>query len=753
MRVKCLIPLVLITAVIVFGLSWNAWAGEDTETTFNVKAKIGTHFAPVDGYKGRVGEFESLTSNPKPYVEAIVEGKKNGIAASGYAHYWDNDEQMYGADLDFRRYFRTDFEYNKFMHHLDHDPLVNITGDLGKVIKHDYDPNHNYIINRTEIKSHTQVIFPSIPSLKADFNYRGEMRSGHRQAIAFSMCARCHVMGYGKSINQRMDDYSVKLTHRNKLFTVVYNFFYRIFREHEPAPEADYVQSGAYDPAQYIPKLLGWQKKNGNVEPYGTNRVLYPIYNAYEVDGEWESDASSMGRLPFDAVPKVKKLRNSLKVRADLPYETTVYTAGAYSSISNENNGADQQFASYDLRFSNHFLKPLSFTGFFRYKWIDNDDIESIWTDTLSNYITPTRFQGTVPPGIASLGYTSLYDWYWDIATAQITNSALSRKVYTFGFDVSMPLPLRSLVKLSYEREDIDRAHFETGSTIKNEWRVFLRSRPIRDVSLRGEFKYDYISNPFTNIRAAGESPMPSSYTGLPQGYILGIANPNLRTVDLSNQPNRIYAVNAQLSWRALAKLFLSLNVDYTHSLNGDVGWDEELIVPTFNVNYTLSPKLSLTAAYGYQWMDYETAFVIPAMALGTGLYKYDFGHHERKENYDGRVHFIMLGFDSPLTERFRVYGNTTFNLSRASFNCDDFGELEEMGTEHFHEWLGDLDEYSQLHMEQYEINLGASYQLTKSLTLSASMNYYDFNDLGKQLYDQSGEAWVTTLGLSWNGF
>ena len=133
--------------------------------------------------------------------------------------------------------------------------------------------------------------------------------------------------------------------------------------------------------------------------------------------------------------------------------------------------------------------------------------------------------------------------------------------------------------------------------------------------------------------------------------------------------------------------------------------------------------------------------------------YKYDFGHHERKENYDGRVHFIMLGFDSPLTERFRVYGNTTFNLSRASFNCDDFGELEEMGTEHFHEWLGDLDEYSQLHMEQYEINLGASYQLTKSLTLSASMNYYDFNDLGKQLYDQSGEAWVTTLGLSWNGF
>ncbi len=750
MRVKCLISLILITAVSAFGFSWNAWAGEDTETTFNVKAKIGTHFTSVDDYKGRVGEFESLTNNPKPYVEAIVEGGKKGIAVSGYAHYWDDDEQMYGADLDFRRYFRTDFEYNKFMHRLDHDPLVNITGDLGKVIKDDYDPNHDYIINHTEIKSHTQVIFPNIPSLKVDFNYRGEMRRGHRQAIAFSMCARCHVMGYGKSINQSTDDYSVKLTHRNKSFTVAYNFFYRIFREHEPPPVADYVQSGDYDPAQYIPKLLTWE--NENVDTYGTNRVLYPIYKAYEVDGNWKSDAS-MGRLPFDAVPTVKKLRNSLKVRADLPYKTMVYIAGAYSTTSNKDNGADQQFASYDLRFSNHFLKPLNFTGFFRYKWIDNDDIERIGRDTLSKYITPTRFQGTVPSGIADLGYTSLYKWYWDIATSQITNSALSRKVYTFGLDVSMPLPLRSLVKLSYERENIDRDHFETSSTTKNECRAFLRSRPIRDVSLRGEFKYDYITNPFTNIRAAGESPMPSSYAGLPQSYILGIANPYLRTVDLSNQPNRIYAINTQLSWRALAKLFLSLKLDYTHSLNGDVGWEKELVMPTFNVNYTPSPKLSLTVAYGYQWMDYETPFVIPAMALGTGLYKYDFGYHERKENYDSHVHFIMLEFDSPLTERFRVYGNTTFNLSRASFDCDDLGVLGEMGTEHFNEWLGYIGEYSQLHMKQYGINLGASYQLTKSLALSASMNYYDFNDVEKQPYNQSGKAWVTTIGMSWNGF
>ncbi len=558
-------------------------------------------------------------------------------------------------------------------------------------------------------------------------------------------------MGYGENVDQSTDEFGVKLIHMNKYFALVYKFFYRIFKSHSSPPTANYTQSGPYDPAQYVPALLGWSTHNQNVDVYPNNRILYPYYTSYEDNGVWMS-TSTNGNLPFDRAPKVRKMKNSIKFRVNLPSNSTIFTTGTYSTINNEDTDAEEKFASYDLRYSNHALDKITFNTFFRYEWIDNDDIAKIWRNTMAEYITPDRFQGSVPPGIRALGFNSLYDWYWNVVNLDITNSELSRDVYTFGMDLNFMLPGCSVLKFSYKRENIERDNFEVKTTIKNKLRLFLNSRLRRNFRFRGEFRYDYIVNPFTNLHAAGETALPSEYLGLPTTYVLRV-DPYIRTLNLTNCPNRVYESNINLSYRADAKLFLSLNADYKHRLNSDTGWDEILVIPTFNLNYTPSPHLNMSASYGYQWMDYDTIFAIPANAEGTGLYKYGYGYVGRTENYDGLVHFIMLSFDSPISEKFRIYANTTINLSQASFTCDDLGSLENVGNEHFHEWLGDFDEYSQLNMEQYEVSFMANYNFTKKWSFLSSVNYYNFNDIGKYLYDKSGEGWVVSIGLNWKGF
>ncbi len=61
------------------------------------------------------------------------------------------------------------------------------------------------------------------------------------------------------------------------------------------------------------------------------------------------------------------------------------------------------------------------------------------------------------------------------------------------------------------------------------------------------------------------------------------------------------------------------------------------------------------------------------------------------------------------------------------------------------------ITSYSDLHYQQFEVNISGTYQFTPELYVVASLGYQIFNDKSPYVYgDQDGEAYRGSLGLGY---
>ncbi len=134
--------------------------------------------------------------------------------------------------------------------------------------------------------------------------------------------------------------------------------------------------------------------------------------------------------------------------------------------------------------------------------------------------------------------------------------------------------------------------------------------------------------------------------------------------------------------------------------------------------------------------------------------------------DYTTEYHAITLALDFQPTEKLSLDGSITYTYSKAGFDNVHFSnivpQLKSMnptapqnyawgaftGWPDGHPTFDEMDDFSDLKMETLEVDLGASYQITKNLSVDLSFSYQDFNDEEYYIYDGDGSVYFIGANL-----
>ncbi len=574
----------LLTVLVFLGaFTFPVWAEGDEDAEFDVEIGVGYHVTDYDDYPGKIGEYEVLDhESTGPDFHFSGTAQKEGLYLDFSGRHLEDNDHEYHFSGDYRRILKQDFSYDRFQHWLDHDDLENLSaygvgGAAHVVTSHeDFDAGKDYIIKRSEEKSDTVLNLPFLPGTQLNFNYRRQMREGHKQSLAISHCGSCHVTSRARAVNEETEDFKVGITKKHSWLTVSYNYFHREFNERGDTPV------NAYDDPTH---------PNGTSGDIFDDRVQY-------------GDET----LPYDLVPSIEKDSHIGKVSVRLPGNTTFFGSYVYSNVENRDNDLETDSDTITARITNNLIPGLNLSGKFRYLNIDNDDVYVDVNEPLS-VAGPNIGNPWNNPGAA---YNSFDPDF-------IRESAMSRDVTTLGLDARYQLLRKTSLRLGYEWEKIDRDDYavDEGGETETETdtvRVVLNTRPHRKVKARIGYKWQGIDNPFNNLNGAYED-VTFAGTGSPFSGTQYWERQAARTADLSNQPTEVNEITGDLTWSVLHNFSLTANYRYTEKENDETNysdWAQESHVPSLSLWYAPIPKLSFNFSYIYDWTETETFTSIP---------------------------------------------------------------------------------------------------------------------------------------------
>jgi len=291
--------------------SYNgSWAGnllEEEEYTFD--AGIGYHHATVNGYRGKVGEYDVLDPGMEGYFSLKAHTRSKYLDLGGDIK--DKDDQHYMMDLDVNRLFQSETSYNRFKHYLDHDPLEN------QDFFTDFDAGKSNAIIREEIKSDNTFRIPFLPNFKVNANYRQLNKRGHRQATTVNKCAQCHVTSRNRRIDQTTEDVNVGAEITVGSFTFNYSHLQRSFNEGGKSPIAYYGY-----PAPSFP-VKGFQK--------------------------------------YNSIADSRTYVNKFRAKAELPLQSSFCFDYEKGENHNQDTRHEREFESFAFRFTTASLKYVTF--------------------------------------------------------------------------------------------------------------------------------------------------------------------------------------------------------------------------------------------------------------------------------------------------------------------------------------------------------------------------------------------------------
>jgi len=296
------------------------WAEELLkEVDYSFDASIGYHHANVNGYRGKVGEYEVLDPGMEGKFNLKAYTRSNYLDLAGEVK--DEDDQHYMMDFDFNRIFQTETSYTRYRHHLDHDPLSN------QDFFTDFDAGKSNGITREEIISKNTLRIPFIPNLKIKADFRQLNKRGHRQATTVGKCAQCHVTSRNKRVNQTTEDVKVGAEMKVGFLTFSYNHLQRSFNEGGRSPIAYY----------------GFAAPSFSVKGYDR----------------------------YNSISDSRTYINHFKVKADLPLQSDFCFNYEMGENHNRETRHEREFESFAFRLTSASLKYITFN--FNYYDYDMD--------------------------------------------------------------------------------------------------------------------------------------------------------------------------------------------------------------------------------------------------------------------------------------------------------------------------------------------------------------------------------------------
>jgi hypothetical protein len=421
------------------------------EGDYSFDASIGYHYADVNGYRGKVGEYEVLDPGMEGHFTfgASLPGK--------YFDLWgeikDKNDQRYMMGLDVNRLFQSETSYNRFKHYLDHDPLTN------QDFYTDFDAGETNAIIWEEIKSENVIRIPFIPNFKLKADFRQLNKRGQRQVTTVSKCDQCHVTSSNKRINQTTED--VKLGAEMTLgpLTIDYKHLQRNFNE------------GGSFPIAY----------------YGFGARSFPV--------------KGFGR--YGTVPDSRTYVNQFKAKANLPLQSALYFDYEMGEHRNRETRRKREFESFAFRFTTAGLKYIKF-NFNHYDY----DMDSNVRGAMDKDVRRSGVSFTTRPWKRNFLRGS-YRWE-DIDRTNSAEESTLKKVFTLSL---FSRPHRRLdLNIRYRNERIDDPflleQWELFGLIqqtslpnsRESVRVSLNWNPRGNISLSSTFTYEDADSDRYNI-------------------------------------------------------------------------------------------------------------------------------------------------------------------------------------------------------------------------------------------------------------
>ncbi len=612
-----------------------SWAGSTT-------GSVGVGIQGVDIDDSREGAAEYLTAEQglRPTFDMTVNGEQNGVKYDFGMEFLNEDDLGGSLDLDLKRYFRTKNSYQKFNHWLENDDLVNYNEDpdfrfpAGMTEKNPYytaasskavlgkptvmGPNvavarntswgDDLYVVREELVSENEFLLPGAEFIKIHAKYRMEQREGYEQTKTLSKCGGCHLAADKHKIDEQTQDFQIGATAHLGLVTLDYTFLRRTFDENSQAPTYTYMSAG------------GLQKK----------MVI---------------DASD-GEVIYSATPDSEKDSHIIKAQVALPMNTAVF--GSYVHTEIENNDAQSNnvgdvtisddpsydYDAYAMRVTSAPVSFLTMSFKYRHEELDADDVTVLFDD--SAYDPQGRDSKAVDPALYGLhGYSEDHDGW-----PRERQSTLTRDIDTYGADFKFKVFKRTNLLVGWEREeeDID-VEWETTTDI---YSVALNSRLVKNLSLRLQYDYEDIDDPFANKHSAYTNPNAmlswlkanqDMSCGAPDCSLKGMPTPgkpnaaeytvmyNSRQLDLTSEPESAHRFKAHASYNITPRIVASGHFQYDlEEVKIDAPghgntFDKEMF--TVGADLFLAPMDNLTFTLAYNYLDMEDQAFLSAVAYG----------------------------------------------------------------------------------------------------------------------------------------
>jgi len=538
---------------------------QNEETVDRYSLWLGGHYVDTSSYAKKVGEYRLLeeAGNFLPSFKFGWQSLRPNSTFNLDVDYLDYENIAGRATSRVGDRFSFDIQYRSLTRQLQQDLLANAEtreAGGGKILTHDLqDAGVDYSYHRREILSKVSVLLDRENKVKFSASHRSILKSGSEQAIASNHCLSCHLTSISRDVESSSHQFQAGLDAEVAKYDVGYQFGYRLYESHVPAPTAYYEE--ARHPV------------NGGSGAEFSPRQLY-------------DDTT----LAFSGKPKTEKMSHKLRVKGDLGKGRF---AGSVSYSRSENKYSD--------------LTSDAWVGAFKYAVVLDPKTRliaratGVRRDADDPYIDVRAFrEGRGNP----LNLQSNFDYQrlsaLDRADAEITAEVIRRLN-----------PKTTLAVLAgFNRVDRYGYPNSEDNLVSNTFigQAKLNYRKGLKYSASVKYRFEKTSDPFTTFKGLFEErgrelltrdvTAPGSFA-----FIFYWEREALRYQTTTTEPTDRHEFSWNSTWRPTLKTSVNVGLKGFYDKNGDL---DSLDVKHFSLQPNLSltttptPKWSFTAGYTY---------------------------------------------------------------------------------------------------------------------------------------------------------
>ncbi|MHB8952939.1 MAG: hypothetical protein ACYC4U_08145 [Pirellulaceae bacterium] len=279
------------------------------------------------GSPTKVGEYQDLDSSPFWDIDFLKSDRNSTLDLYGTG--LDNESTQAGLYL-FTPAYEADLRYQRFLHRLDHDPLVNLPrpGSGAEIIAEDLNVGEDYAVRVQDFQ--TDFSGKLSENVKYHLDVWIRRKKGERQALGTHHgaprdgfpCRVCHVVSQPQEIDWLSTRVEPAIEARIGPITAEYSRPMRFFGQNDAVVTRSY----------------------GSFHPY-----------------------ENIGVYPYAVVPETVWQSDRLKLRTELPQQTSVYSQIFHGTTHNLHRDTNRGSYGFDVRLSNSYFSRMTLSGFVRY--------------------------------------------------------------------------------------------------------------------------------------------------------------------------------------------------------------------------------------------------------------------------------------------------------------------------------------------------------------------------------------------------